>query len=316
MNTRTQISDHTYINAWIKHLVLLTFFSCFAGVCAIDDDYYENFIERTKEILTSEERNQIEKIESSNLDLHSKYLFVRKIWNEKADKILLDKLNENHTNGLNCKQSIKPWGTMTESIKYLWSPESRQRYDGRMSLALSLSALESLKEIKKRIDDPEDDLKSISIYSDVLSIPGMPGKIYWWIEGLYWKGEIEKAKEGMEFLQLPNNKDGFVRGASLFFLGRINMNTIPHNCLKRDLEELALSQFVRVHKYSTCLTYISLSYIMAAEIYDRFGFSKQALALLMIDIPSMDIDEMICRRNEEAAKICLKLGQITNFKIS
>lgn len=314
MNARFNRFYFLHINVWKRRsaLILIFFWWCVIGLCAVDDEYYENFIEHTKEILTSEERNRIEKIESSNLDLYSKYLCARKIWNERADKMLIVKLSKYSTNGISGSAIIKPWATMVESIKYLWSSESRQRYDGRMSLALSLSALKSLKEIKRRIDDPEDDLKNISIYGDVLSIPGMPGKIYWWIEELYWKGDIEKAKEGMEFLQLPNNKDGFVRGASLFFLGRINMNTIPQNCLKRDLEELALSQLIRVHEYPTCLTYISLSYIMSSDIYDRFGFLKQALALLMIDVPSIDIDDMICRRNEEAAKICLKMGQITN----
>lgn len=303
-------SSGNILKVFLTSVLLFPFFSSIAN--AVEPSYFINFIEHTKEILSADEWKDIETFNLSEQNEYKRYLHARTIWNKKADAILKSKLTKYMNGNIDHSAEIKPWSTMVESIRYLWSPESRQRYEGRMSLALSLQALESVTTIKSKIEDPEDDLKNLSTYGDILSIPGMPGKIYWWIEELYWKGEIEKAKEGMEFLQLPNNKDGFARGASLFFLGRINMNSIPHNCLKRDLEELALSQLIRVHEYSTCLTYISHSYIMAANIYARFGFLRQALALLMIDIPSVDFDDMICQRNDDAAKICLRLNDITN----
>ena len=219
------------------------------------------------------------------------------------------------TNLANQNFDVFPWTGLRENIDYIWSDESRQRLNGEVSLTRIVESLNKQDIFERKINDPEDQLSDIYKYRDLLAIPGLAGKMYWKIEKLFWRGQYLKAKEGFEFLTLSENKDGFTQGASRFFLGRmakeIPLRTTGFSS-RHDAQMTALDYLLSVHKFPTCLTYISFSYIMAAEVYSEIGKNKQAIALCMVDVPSIDWKEMNTTKHFNAAKYCLYLDDITN----
>jgi hypothetical protein len=210
---------------------------------------------------------------------------------------------------------ILPWEGLRTNIEYLWSDENRQRNNGKISLSKIIDSLNEQEEFERKISDSEDQLLDVYKYKDLLAIPGLAGRLYWKIEKLFWQGKYSKAKAGFEFLTLPENKDGFTQGASRFFLGRMAKDiSIRASGFSSRHEALmnALDFLLSVHEYPTCLTYISFSYIMAAEAYSEMGYYKQALALCMVDVPSIDWRDMNYTKNYNAANYCLYIGDVTN----
>lgn len=254
-------------------------------------------------------------------------IFVSSVFSEgeisdciKANEIISNKFSclfsNLQTNEHASSTKIIPWKTMKENIDYFWSSESKQRYNGQISLNQAIKALDSFEALKVKIHDSSDPLLDISRYRDLLSISGFSGKLYWMVEDLYWKGEFSRAKEGFEFFLFPENKDLFTVGASHFYLGRMALDIPFEQCWYPDDEtknSSALYHLLSVHNYPTCLTYISYSYIYAARLYNEMNYPLPALALIMVDVPSIDWKSMKYNRHFNGADYCYYSRDITNY---
>lgn len=277
-----------------------------------------DFLADIKEDIAAEEMETLSQELEKGTAPEEVYAFARKIWLPKAEEKLREKFPELYSEKEKEEDvaRILPWRTMKENIDYFWGPECKQRYNGMISLSKAVQALNDFEKLKNKFEDSGDPLLDLARYKDLLLIPGYSGKLYWMVERLYWKGEYERAKEGFEFFLLPENGDGFTKGAAHFFLGRMAIER-PYEKTWYPSAELAqegaLDHLLRVNQFPTCLTYISYSYIFAARAYSELRFPKQALALIMVDVPSIDWKFMKYRRHWDGADYCLELGDETNF---
>lgn len=209
------------------------------------------------------------------------------------------------------KISYKP---VLDSISYVWSSAYRQREQYGFNAQETIRSLNLVEEFERRLKDDTDWMYDIRKYRNLLKLSGFAGKMYWLAEDLYFYGLYDKAERVFEFFLLPENIDGFVRGASHFYLGRtIYHSSSPENkdtFSKRCLE--ALNHFIKVPAYPTCLTYISYSYIHAANVASNLDDPKLALALAAVDVPSIDHDHVWSYRHLTAAKVCREIWDPTN----
>lgn len=239
------------------------------------------------------------------------------ICNNNVDDLIKSKfsnfLNDHDTN---LTIRILPWETLKDNIDYFWSQESNQRYGGRISLKQALLALDDFEILKDKISDSDDPLIDLARYRHLLAISGFSGKLYWMIEKLYWKREFSRAKEGFEYLLLPENKDLFTVGASHFYLGRMALELPLDECWYPDevtKNEDALNHLLLVQRYPTCLTYISYSYIFAASLYNQMNFPLHANALVMVDVPSIDWKFMKFKKHLDGSEYCFISRDTTNY---
>lgn len=276
-----------------------------------------DYLTRIKENVSAEEWETVSKEIEKETAPEEKCVLARKLWLEKAEEKLREKFPDLYSEKGNKERSsrILPWRTMKENIDYFWSPECKQRLNGMISLSKAVQALNDFEKLKNKFEDSSDPLLDLAKYKDLLLIPGYSGKLYWMAERLFWKGEYDRAKEGFEFFLLPENGDGFTKGAAHFFLGRMSIER-PYEKTWYPSAELAkegaLDHLLRVNQYPTCLTYISYSYIFAARVYNELRYPKQALALIMVDVPSIDWKFMKYRRHWDGADYSLELGDETN----
>lgn len=230
-----------------------------------------------------------------------------KPWDEELSAANLEKLLS--ANG-------PEWKNMCESVAFIWSEHANQRYKGNLSLEQTISALNKVGKLKEKLQDPNDDLSDIEEYRDLIKIPDIAGQIYHLAEHLFWTGQYKKARICFEFLISDENKDEFGVGASHFFLGRMAKELPPDIMSFANREErhrYALEHLLKANAYATCLTYISYSYIMAAEIFHEMGLNHPALALLMIDVPSIDWNSVKAMRHTAAARYCFLMEDSTNL---
>ena len=114
-----------------------------------------------------------------------------------------------------------PWKNIIETSAYLWSPEQRQRETNALTLSDYIERFVEIDEFEARIADASDRLEDCEKYKGILAISGAAGRLYWQAESVFWQGDYEKAYTLMNFFLLPENSDGFTKGAAHFFLGRI-----------------------------------------------------------------------------------------------
>lgn len=208
-----------------------------------------------------------------------------------------------------------PWKNIIETSAYLWSPEQRQRETNALNLSDYVECFAEIEEFESRIADASDRLEDCEKYKGILAISGAAGRLYWQAESVFWQGDYEKAYTLMNFFLLPENSDGFTKGAAHFFLGRMlhEIHRFDFGFTEEDRSAVALSHLLSVHKYPTCLTYTSYAYIMAAELFRERGDYYSALTLSMADIPSIDFSMMEWKRHRNAALYAQIVRDKTNY---
>jgi len=80
----------------------------------------------------------------------------------------------------------------------------------------------------------------------------------------------------------------------------------------REMMALALGCYLKVPQLATCLTYISYSYIEGAKAAAALGDLRLALALCMVDVPSVDKQWVNYRLHVCGAEYAYLLGRHTN----
>ncbi len=206
------------------------------------------------------------------------------------------------------------YGEIASSVRNAWGKGYAQGGAYGLEVEKTIRSLGLLEEFQKRLADPDDSLNDAVRYRDLLSIASIPWKLYWLAEKLYWNGNYEKAVTVMAFFLLPENKDGFVRGAAHYFLGR-SLTKRTDLKTREEYDEVsreALEHFIKVPKYPTCLTYISYAYIDGASEAAGLGDHRAALALACVDVPSLDRDTVLAMRHYDAARYCVALRDYTN----
>ena len=203
---------------------------------------------------------------------------------------------------------------LKKSIEYNWSAAYRQRSQFGINVQKTIISLKTVEEFQERLENDHDMMYDIEKYRNLLKLSSFPGKVYWLAERTFWNSHFEKAKNVFNFFLLPENKDGFVRGASHFFLGRtlasVFDNDIPINFISSNQE--ALIHFIKVPTFPTCLTYITYSYIAAAQSAALLNDYRSALALIFVEVPSIDHDTFAGLRHSLAADYCINLKDYTN----
>lgn len=242
-------------------------------------------------------------------DMSSRYNVAKKHYLKWADERIEGLTKTNST----LKAQLETMPLLLGSIERLWSEAHAQRKSGPLSLAELVDAADVLAELKLRISDPDDPLIDIDNYRRLLLIPSYSGQIYQWVESLFFRRQIRKAQDCFSFFLLDENSDDFTRGAATFFIARALYNSPPDPSDSMGAYREALPKFLMTQRYATCLTYISYAYIWAAKIYARMGFYKQALALAMIDVPSVDLPFMKQLRHKEALTWAGSLCGVTNY---
>ena len=210
--------------------------------------------------------------------------------------------------------SDRGYGEIATSVRNAWGKGYAQGGTYGLEVEKAIKSLGLLEEFQKRLADSGDSLNDVVRYRDLLGISSIPWKLYWLAEKLYWNGNYEKAVTVMAFFLLPENKDGFVRGAAHYFLGR-SLTKRTDLKTKEEYDEVskeALEHFIKVPKYPTCLTYISYAYIDGASEAAGLGDHRAALALTCIDVPSLNRDTVLAMRHYDAARYCVALRDYTN----
>jgi hypothetical protein len=295
----------------MKRLSVIFVLTLCGSVLAYPGKLQSVFLSEANKLLDSNEWLKIQKLIDEGF-CEKAYKEARTLCQPICDAIIKDKLLLLDSD---IPDSSIKWDNLKDNIEYIWSEESQQRFGDKISLSKMLSALDHLNEIKAKIEDDSDLLLDLVKYRDVLLIPGAASKIYWWIEKLYWKNNFKKAKEGFDFLLLPENNDAFTVGASHFYLGRMAWQ-IPLRLLwypdKRSAIDDAVFNLLKVHKYATCFTYIAYSYIFLAEIMYYKGYYKIAKAFSLVEVPTIDWMYFNSLRYLNAIKYCQADGDITN----
>ena len=228
----------------------------------------------------------------------------------------MKKEGEEWSKSISLKESNDiPWENIIETSAYLWSPEQRQRETNALTLSDYVESFAEIEEFEKRIADPSDRLEDCEKYKGILAISGVAGRLYWQAERVFWQGDYEKAYTLMNFFLLPENSDGFTKGAAHFFLGRMlhEIRRLDLGFTDEERSSEALAHLLSVHKFPTCLTYTSYAYIMAAELFRERGDYYSALALSMADIPSIDFSMMEWKRHRNAAIYAQIIRDQTNY---
>ena len=207
-----------------------------------------------------------------------------------------------------------PYKTLMDNIEYTWGAQYRQNGEKGLNLPDLIEALEMTFEFEKRLIDPKDEIIDIDKYRGLLALPGVVARLYWRAERNYWLGYYKKTYNIMNFFLLPENKEGFSRGAAHYYMGCLyDVNYTDIGCDNYIWSrQQAIENYIKVPQYPTCLTYTAYSYIFAARAaYDLQDYHS-ALALVSIDVPC--IDNYISRpmRNYLAARACLMLHKYTN----
>ena len=66
------------------------------------------------------------------------------------------------------------------------------------------------------------------------------------------------------------------------------------------------------HKYPACLVFTANSYIFAADILGDMCEIDNSLALLAVDVPTYNYENVKCLRHLKSAYLCLDKNDITN----
>jgi len=218
--------------------------------------------------------------------------YFEKTYQKKADEILQKRLSAMQTNN------------------------NVEVNNGILDVKGDLKDFNDFQRIMERLDDTSDSLIDLPKYKNVLKHAELSNKLYWKGERLFFKADFSRAKEVFEFLVLPENRDSFSKGASYFFLGRMVAESGLYKLWsgnEKDIKLNALWQLLQVHKYKTCLTYISYAYADAAELYRQEGFPRHAQALAMIEVPTMDKRPAECARHRIGVQAAMTLRDYTNF---
>jgi len=174
-----------------------------------------------------------------------------------------------------------------------------------LSVRATLSALRLLEELKQRVANTNDPLGDLDEYAPLFRLRGAPMTIFWWAQRMFWYENKVRTEPLFNFLLDARNPDDFTIGAAHFFTGMLCEQL--HNDPAR-----AFSYYLGCVSHKTCLVFIGEAYCNAARIVSEMGQRENALALLAVDVPSIDMVSLRARKHLMAANILLDALQYSN----
>lgn len=276
----------------------------------LTDEDYASMIERLLPYCGEETKCSLSEQLHSGKDLRGAYDKARK-----AALPLMEREIEQRKSLLSKEQfKLLSYKEIDDNIKYSWSAFYLQRKHNGLSVDKTISALNKIEEFKERLKDDDDPLSDINDYRDLHLLPGLSGQLYQLAEKIFWRGKYKKAYRCMYFFLLPENKDGFSIGAAHYYLGNLwahSCENFGHKMSSGTVLE-ALQHYLKTPLYPTCLTYISYSYFMAADMAYRLGDYKSSYALASMDVPCVDYDFAAAQSHYYAALASYELKKYTN----
>lgn len=276
----------------------------------LTDEDYASMIERLLPYCGEETKCSLSEQLHSGKDLRGAYDKARK-----AALPLMEREIEQRKSLLSKEQfKLLSYKEIDDNIKYSWSAFYLQRKHNGLSVDKTISALNKIEEFKERLKDDDDPLSDINDYRDLHLLPGLSGQLYQLAEKIFWRGKYKKAYRCMCFFLLPENKDGFSIGAAHYYLGNLwahSCENFGHKMSSGTVLE-ALQHYLKTPLYPTCLTYISYSYFMAADMAYRLGDYKSSYALASMDVPCVDYDFAAAQSHYYAALASYELKKYTN----
>ena len=174
-----------------------------------------------------------------------------------------------------------------------------------LSLSETLDAMRLLDDLKHRAADPADPLTDLSRYTLLYRLRGAPMTVFWWAQHIFWREDKARSAPLLTFLTDPRNPDEFSRGAAHYFSGLLDDQV-------RETRARAFSHYLRSVSYKTCLIFIGHAYLNAARILIEMGQRDNALALLSVDVPSIDMTELSAHKHLLAANLLFEALDFTN----
>jgi len=168
--------------------------------------------------------------------------------------------------------------------------------------------MELLDGLRRRIATTSDPLSDLEPrYVPVVRIAGVERCIFKSANRMYWERQTARAEALFRLIvdADPGTVDGFSLGGSCYFLARI-LRDCHHD------GDAAFDLFLRTQKYSACLVYTAYAYVEAADILDQRGQHDNALALLAVDVPCHEFQNVLGMRHMRSANICRARGDYTN----
>ena len=276
----------------------------------LTDEDYASMIERLLPYCGEETKCSLSEQLHSGKDLRGAYDKARK-----AALPLMEREIEQRKSLLSKEQfKLLSYKEIDDNIKYSWSAFYLQRKHNGLSVDKTISALNKIEEFKERLKDDDDPLSDINDYRDLHLLPGLSGQLYQLAEKIFWRGKYKKAYRCMYFFLLPENKDGFSIGAAHYYLGNLwahSCENFGHKMSSGTVLE-ALQHYLKTPLCPTCLTYISYSYFMAADMAYRLGDYKSSYALASMDVPCVDYDFAAAQSHYYAALASYELKKYTN----
>jgi hypothetical protein len=191
--------------------------------------------------------------------------------------------------------------------EYLYQGDSTWDLDltDSNSIGRVMAQLNAIKELQKRLDDPEDILEGLTNYNGIFEIPGGAMAAYHEMEKCVWSGKRERAENLMDFLLQDCNKNGFTKGNTYFFKGK-TLRMWHHDLTN------SINYTLKTHKYPGCLVYIAWSYFDAAKMLRTYWHYDEAIALLSVEIPNIDMIGVNLMRNLLSGDCYINKGDHTN----
>jgi len=173
------------------------------------------------------------------------------------------------------------------------------------SIGRVMAQLNAIKELQKRLDDPNDSLEGLTNYNEVFKIPGGAMAAYEEMREAFNHGKKERAEDLIAFLLQDVNKNGFIKGNTFFYKSRVAR--VWYDDYTNSIENV-----LQVHKYPSCLVYIASAYFDAAKMFRTLGSYELELAFASVEIPNIDNISKNMGRNLLSAEACMSTGDNTN----
>lgn len=160
-------------------------------------------------------------------------------------------------------------------------------------------------DLMQRIHNTNDFLDNLGKYTLALRNSSQSREIYNRAYDLYWKNKYERAKKLFRLLTAPENINGFTKGNAHYHLGWCDM-------FQRRERVSAFSHFLMTQKYPSCLVLTAYAYLYAAQSLIEMDMPYHALALLAVDVPNIDFNEIAYTRHIRSAIIRESLKDYSN----
>jgi len=142
-------------------------------------------------------------------------------------------------------------------------------------------------------------------FTNLLGLPCVPDRIYQVARALIDQQQYGRALPMFELMCWPENPDGFSRGNAYYFVAHIQD-------VWQAKPVAAFTNYLRVQQFPACLVFTADAYYQAARQFATLGLREHAVALVTVEVPTVDMITMEYARHTLAYDLCRGLNDPTN----